>query len=101
MRKSRTSSRKSARQMRAKRSAPEIADSSRASCQDFEPLLEAVFFKCFLAFAVVVGIVGVEPVALGINRQIGDLCQFWRFDQELLFGDETGDQLDFVFVQVE
>ena len=63
--------------------------SLRSSRQDFEALLEAVGLERFLPFPVVVGIVRVEPVALGVHGEIGDLRQFRRLDQELLLGDEA------------
>ena len=42
----------------------------------------------FFALAVVVGIVGVEPIAPAIDVKIGDLGEFRRLDQELLLGKQ-------------
>ena len=54
------------------------------SGKDLKAFLETVGFKGLFALPVVVGIVGIEPVALGIDIQVRDLGEFGRLDQELL-----------------
>src|SRR5271156_1790479 len=72
-----------------------------SSRENFQPSFEAVGLECFFPFLVVVGVVRVEPIALGVHGEIGDLRQLRRLYQELLLGYEARDQLDFVFVQVK
>ena len=50
---------------------------------------------------IVEGIVRVKPVALRIHFEIGDLSEFGRLDEQLLFWSESGDEFDFALVQVE
>ena len=50
--------------------------SSNAGCvagENFESLFKAVGGEGFVALAVVERIVGVEPIALGVDVQVGDL----------------------------
>jgi len=44
--------------------------------EHFEPSFEAVGLECFFPFLVVVGVVRIEPIALGVHGEIGDLRQF-------------------------
>ena len=69
--------------------------------EHFEASLEPVRLKCLVPFLVVVGIVGVEPVAFPIDVQVRDLSEFWRLDQELLLGNQVRDELDFGMVQMK
>src|SRR3984893_17293727 len=71
------------------------------SREHFKTSLKAVGLESLFPFFVVVRIVCVQPIALGIDVEIGDLRQLWRLNQELLLGDEGRDQFDLVFVQVE
>src|ERR1700733_11564941 len=69
--------------------------------ENFKAFLEAVGLKSLFPFFVVVGIVGVKPVAFRIDIEIGDFRKLRRLDQKLLFGDQVRDQLDFVLVQMK
>src|SRR6266404_4861043 len=71
------------------------------SRQDFEALFESVKFKRFFPFLVVIRVIRVEPIALGIDIAIGDFRQLRGLNQELLLGDETRNEIDFGFVQME
>src|SRR6202167_2827 len=75
---------------------------SRSSSREhFQTLFKAVGLESLTPFLVVIGIVGVQPIAFRIDVQVCDFRQFRRLDQKLLFGDETGNQVDFFFVQVK
>ncbi len=76
-------------------------DSRLRSRQDFEAFLESVCLERLLPFLVVVRVIRIEPIALGIDVEIGDLGEFRRLNQELSFGDKARDELDFGFIQVE
>src|SRR6267154_4973534 len=84
---------------------PRLRKASRSSWltarEDFEAPLKAIGLESFFSPFVVVGIVGVYPIAFGVHGKIGDFSGLGRLDQELLFGNEAGDQLDFGFVQVK
>ena len=56
------------------------------SRQHLQSFLKAEGLEGFPTFAVVVGIVGVEPIALRVDGEIGDLGQLRSLDQELLLG---------------
>src|ERR1700693_4286610 len=62
-------------------------ESRLSSRENFEASFEAVGFECLFPFLIVVRVVGVEPIALGIDMEIGDLSQFRRLNQKLLFRD--------------
>jgi hypothetical protein len=51
------------------------------SGQDFEAFLKSVGLERFSSFSVVKGIVGVEPVALPVHFEIGNLGQFGRLNE--------------------
>src|SRR5216684_5257331 len=72
-----------------------------SSRQNFEALHKAVSLESFFTFLVVERVVGVEPVALGIDVQVCDLCVFRRLDEKLLLWNKGRDQFDFVFIQME
>src|SRR5713226_10039221 len=69
--------------------------------EHFQTSLEAVGLEGLFAFLVVVRIVRVQPIALGVHGEIGDLREFRRLNKELLLGDEARNELEFVFVQVK
>jgi len=71
------------------------------SCEHFETFIEAVGFEGFLSFLVVVRVVGVQPIALRIDIEVGDFRQLRGLNQELLLRDKPRDQVDFAFVEVE
>ena len=73
----------------AKREIIVAAIHGRARRQHFEPLLESIGVEGFFALAVVVGVVGVEPIALRDRREVRDLREFRGLDEELLLGDEA------------
>jgi len=59
---------------RAPASHLEKPEGSRPSSrQHFEATFEPVGFKSLAPFCVVVGIVGVEPIALGVHAKVRDL----------------------------
>src|SRR5271155_1956466 len=72
-----------------------------SSRENFQASFEAVGLECLFPFLVVVGVVRVEPIALGIHGEVSDLRQLRCLNQELLLGDEARDELDFVLVQVK
>src|SRR5580698_3727627 len=78
-----------------------LARSRLRSGQYFQTFGKAEGLEGFPASAVVVGIVGVEPVTLRIHGEIGDLGQLRGLDEELLLGNESGDQRGFGFVQMK
>src|SRR6516225_3207298 len=50
---------------------------------------------------VVVGIIAVQPVATAVHMEIGNFGEVGGLDQELAFGDEGRNPLDFSVVQME
>jgi hypothetical protein len=58
----------------------EEEESRLPSRQDFEAFFKAVGLERLFPFLVVVRIVGVEPIALGIDMEIGDLREFRRLN---------------------
>src|SRR5581483_3990888 len=71
------------------------------SGQNLQTLFEAVNGKGFVAFAVIERVVCVEPIALGIHVKVGNLRRVRRFDQHLLLGNKSSNQLDFVIIEME
>ena len=55
----------------------------------------------FIALAIVKWIVGVKPIALGIDVEIGNLGCVGVFDKHLPLWDQCGDELSFVVVEME
>src|SRR6202167_3956970 len=76
-------------------------ESRLSSREHFQTLFKAVSLESLAPLLVVIGIVGVQPIAFRIDVQVRDFRKFRRLDQKLLFGYETGNQVDFVFVQVK
>src|SRR6202011_518828 len=71
------------------------------SGKNLQALLEAVGSKCFVTLPVVERVIGVKPVALGINVEIGHFRRVRRLDEHLLLWNQAGNQLDLVVVEVE
>src|SRR5215472_5301155 len=70
----------------------EFVNSSRLrSRQCIEAFFKPEGIECFLPLAVVVGIVGVKPVAAAIDVEVCDLGEFRSLDQELLLRQERCD----------
>src|ERR1700726_2709296 len=60
-----------------------------SSREHLKPLLESVGGQGLLALAVVVWVIGVEPIAFRIDGEIYDLGEFRGLDEELLFRHEA------------
>src|SRR5882672_10837338 len=71
------------------------------SGKNFQALLETVGGKCLVTLPVVERVIRVKPVALRINVEVGHLRGVRRLDEHLLFGNQAGDQLDLVVIEVE
>src|SRR6202050_1861094 len=76
-------------------------ESRLSSREHFQALFKAIGLESLAPLLVVIGIVGIQPIAFRIDVQVRDFRKFRRLDQKLLFGDETGNQIDFVFVQLK
>src|SRR5215470_14094953 len=80
---------------------PDWDSSRQRSRQNIQAFFKPERIECFLSLAVVVRVVGVEPVAAAIDVEVCDLGEFRSLDQELLLRQERCDQGDFRVVQVE
>src|SRR6202167_6808062 len=76
-------------------------ESRLSSREHFQTLFKAVGLESLAPLLVVIGIVGVQPITFRIDVQVCDFREFRRLDQKLLFGYESGNQIDFVFVQLK
>src|SRR5579875_3172550 len=56
--------------------------------QDLQAFLEAVLFKSFFSLAVVERVVGIEPVAFGIDFQVRHLGDIRVLDEHLALGNQ-------------
>src|ERR1041384_305147 len=72
-----------------------------SSGQNIKAFFETVGVERFLALLVVVGIVGVEPVAAAVHVEVGNLGAFGSLDEELPLRKKRCDPFDFGIVQME
>jgi len=71
------------------------------SGENLQTFLETVGCECFVTLPVVERVIGVKPIALGIDVEIGDFRRIGRLDEHLLLRDEAGNELDLMVVEVE
>ena len=74
---------------------------TRLLLRGFRVLARSRVPRSLFSFLVVVWVVRVEPIALAIDVEVGDLREFRRLNQKLLLGDEARNEFDFVFIQVK
>src|SRR5262249_22693877 len=77
------------------------AESRCPSREDVQSFFKPISLKCFVPLAVVVGIVGVEPIAAPVYVEVCNLGEFRRLQQKLLFRNQRSDEVQLGFVQVE
>ena len=69
--------------------------------QHFQAVVESVGLECLFPTPVIEWVIGVEPVAAGIDVEVGHLRRFRVLNEQLLLRNQTRNEIDLVLVEVE